>query len=245
MAKLTLNLADTARYLHLRQSDVERLMQRHEIPFRRTGARITFVKSELDAWASHRIMGFDDRQLTAYHDDSHRGTTLAAGRQPLVRHLLAVSQMTAALNAKTRASVLREMVRLADATGFVIFPDDLLASLEAREALCSTALPGGLALLHPRHHDEYMFDESFLLLARAVQPVPFNAPDGQRTDLFFLLCCRDDRLHLHLLSRLCMLCTQTAMLDQLREAPDAKAMLDVLTASENELLVTMGQRGSR
>ncbi len=236
-----LNLTEAARYLHLAQVKVEQLMRRREIPFTVSGSRVVFLKHELDAWASRRIMEFDGRQLQDYHGNSHRGTMKVADSQPLLRNLLAIRQVTADLAAKTRASVLREVVRLADRTGWLIYPKDLLASLEAREELCSTALPGGLALLHPCHHDEYLFEQSFLLLARTVRPVPFNAPDGKCTDLFFLLCCRDDCLHLHLLSRLCMMCTKTGLLDKLRDAPDAAAMVAAMTETETEIVKTINR----
>ncbi len=240
MPHVTMNITETARYLHLAAADLERLMRQAEIPFAMAGGRTVFKKNELDAWASRRILGFTGRQLESYHGHSQRGTLAEAGYRPLVGALLASDWIEADLRAKTRASVLREMVRLADRTGLLIFPEDLLASLEAREALCSTALPGGLALLHPRHHDEHMFEKSFMVLARTAQPVPFHAPDGQRTDIFFLLCCGDDRLHLHLLSRLCMLCLQTALVEQLRQAPDAEAMAAALTEAERMVVASLG-----
>ena len=56
------------------------------------------------------------------------------------------------------------MVALAEGTGRVLHPRELLQSVEERESLCSTALPGGLALLHSRHHTEYSFDGSFVVL---------------------------------------------------------------------------------
>lgn len=234
-----LSLEEASRYLHLAQVKVEQLMRRREIPFTVMGTRTVFLKHELDAWASRRIMEFNGRQLEDYHGDSHRGAMKLVDAKPRLRSLLADPCVAAGLDAKTRASVLREMVRLADRTGWLVYPEDLLRSLEEREALCSTALPGGLALLHPCHHDEYLFEKSFLLLARTVKPIPFHAPDGKCTDLFFLLCCRDDSLHLHLLSRLCMMCMKTGLLDRLREAPDAGAMIDAMTETELEVIKTI------
>ncbi len=243
MSHETLNLEETVRYLHLAQTTLELLVRRHEIPFERCGSRLMFRKHELDAWASRRIMEFDERQLQDYHGHSHRGAMEQVERQPLVGNLLHHRGIVADLQAKTRPSVLRMMVALADRTGLLIFPEDLLTSLEEREALCSTALPGGLALLHPRHHDEYMLEESFVILARTMKPIPFNAPDGKCTDIFFLLCCRDDRLHLHLLSRLCMMCLNTGLLDRLREAPDVAAMAVAVEETENEVMQTVDRNG--
>jgi mannitol/fructose-specific phosphotransferase system IIA component (Ntr-type) len=150
--------------------------------------------------------------------------------------------MEAAMAAKTKASALREMVALAERTGLVYEPRVLLASLEAREEICPTAVPGGLALLHPRHHQPYLFESSFIVLGRPVQEIHFGAPDGKPTDLFFLICCQDDRIHLHTLARLCLMAQKTELLSQLRAAPNATAMHDCILASEAEVL--QGKRPS-
>jgi mannitol/fructose-specific phosphotransferase system IIA component (Ntr-type) len=111
-----------------------------------------------------------------------------------------------------------------------------LASLEAREALCSTGMPGGFALLHPRVPDPYLFESSFILLGRSIQEIHFGAPDGKPTQLFFLVCCQDDRLHLHTLARICLMAKKTAILEQLRQSPDAASMHAALLAAEEEAL---------
>jgi len=141
-----------------------------------------------------------------------------------------------ALPAKTKSSVLHELVALAGKTGRLNNPQDLLASLEAREALCSTGMPGGFALLHPRVPDPYLFESSFIVLGRTVQDIYFGAPDAQPTNLFFLICCQNDRLHLHVLARLCLMAQKTAILAQLRQAPDASSMHAFLLAAEEEAL---------
>jgi PTS system nitrogen regulatory IIA component len=137
-----------------------------------------------------------------------------------------------ALPAKTKASVLREMVRLAEKTGRVYDPAALLAGLEAREQLYSTGVPGGLALLHTRNPEAYLFESPFLVLGRTVQQIPFGSPDGRSTDLFFLIASPDDRLHLHTLARLCMMAQKTDLLVNLRSAPDADALYEYLVTSE-------------
>ena len=100
----------------------------------------------------------------------------------------------------------------------------------------STALAAGIALLHPSNLQPYMFDDSGIVLGRTIQPTPFGSPDGMTTDLFFLVCCQDDRTHLHVLARLCVLCYQTTMLLDLREAQTAEDMYEVLINAEQEVV---------
>ena len=99
-------------------------------------------------------------------------------------------------------------------------------------------MPGGFALPHLRTQEPYLFETSFLVVGRPVQPIHFGAPDGEPTQLFFLICCQDDRLHLHTLARLCLIAQKTKVLDQLRDAPDALAMHDALIAAEQQILAT-------
>jgi len=141
-----------------------------------------------------------------------------------------------ALASKTKKSVLRDMVALADRTGLVTDVHELLTSVEEREALCSTALPGGLALLHARFHHQYRFDSSFMVVGRTIQDIHFGAPDGRPSRLFFLICCQEDRLHLHTLARLCLMAQKTDLIARLLDANDAQTMYDVLLESEQTVL---------
>ena len=143
-----------------------------------------------------------------------------------------------ALTAKTKSSVLRQMAALAEKTGRVCDSQALLSGLEAREDLCPTGIPGGLALLHSRNPESYLFEAAFVALGRTIQQIPFGSPDGRPTDLFFLIGCPDERLHLHTLARLCLMAQKTDLLLELRQAADAHAMCDWLMNCEQVVLAS-------
>ena len=236
MSHRTFNSEELAEYLHISALDLERLLHETDIPKEERGGRLIFRRSEIDAWASQRILGMPDRRLDAYHEKSMRGTREIFAHNALVPELIQPSFINLELSSKTRASAIRDMVALAEGTGLVFDPGELLTSVEARETLCSTALPGGLALLHARNYDAFRFERSFIVLGRTIQRVPFSAPDGGPTRLFFLICCQDDRIHLHTLARLCMIAMKTDVLNQLFEAPDPTAAYDALVAAEQAVL---------
>jgi nitrogen PTS system EIIA component len=236
----TFDITEVARYLHLRREDVERLVKGHDIPFERQGGRLVFRKVQIDEWASPRILGLEGRRLTDYHHQSSQRTREHRKAEALVPEMLRPEWIEPALPAKTKASVLREMTALACKTGLVSDKTVLLDAIEAREDLLSTGLPGGLALLHPRVPETYLFDSSFIVMGRTVQEIPFGAPDGRGTDLFFLLACGDDRLHLHTLARICMMVQKTDLLTALRQSPDAASLFQSLVASEQEVLSALG-----
>ncbi len=232
----TLTLREVAEHLHLSKEDVQRLVKQGEIPCERQGNRIIFRKQEIDAWASQRILGLSGVRLQDYHRVSTaRHHDLSPGHA-IVAELITADRIAPALPSRTKPSVLRDMVSLAERTQLVCDALDLFRSLQEREHLCSTALSSGVALLHPRHHEPYMFLDSFIALGRCIQPVHAGAEDGTPTDLFFLICCQDDRTHLHTLARLCTMIQSTDLLDALRTAPDAPSMLCAILHAEEEVI---------
>ena len=230
------NLEAVADYLNLTLADVEQRVKNREIPFEKRGDRVVFRKSEIDAWASQRILRLPGERLAAYHEKSTQQARRILPHETILPEMLAAGAIASAMTSKTKSSVLHHLVALADKTGQLNDPKTLLESLEAREELCSTAMPGGFALPHPRTPEPYLFERSFLVVGRPVQEIHFGAPDHEPTNLFFLICCQDERLHLHTLARLCVIALKTKILGQLRDAPDSTTMRDALIEAEQAVL---------
>ena len=240
MTHETLSLDEAAEYLHLTPEDVARRAKANEIPHERRGHLIVFSKEAIDIWASQRLLSLPGQRLTEYHRKTTDGTREILPRQTLLPEMIQPGFIATALPAKTKSSILHELVALAKSTGYLNDPHALVASLEAREALCSTGMPGGFALPHPRVPDPYLFERSFIILGRTVQDIHFGAPDAHPTNLFFLICCQDDRLHLHTLARICLMALKTNVLDQLRQCSEAPSMCAVLLGAEAEALANQG-----
>ncbi len=236
MPHRTLGINELAQYLHLPALEIERLLKEQDIPFERRGDRVVFRKMEIDAWASPRLLQLEGRRLLTYcRNSSHTADSVLAGRA-LMPTLVRPEFIDPALTARTKASVLHEMACLAGKTGRVWDPPGLLAGLQSREELSSTGLPGGLALLHTREPEAYLFESMFLVVGRTIQEIPFGAPDGRPTTLFFLVACPDPGLHLHTLARLCLMAQKSDLLAQLRSAADAQAMYDSIQQAEQAVL---------
>ncbi len=236
------NIDEVAQYLNLPSTDVERLVKDREIPFEMRGERAVFRRPEIDAWASQRILGLSATRLAEYHLKC--SPRKVSSETTIISELVQAEQIDAAMTAKTKASIIRDIAGLADRTMLVYDVAELVTTLEAREELCSTAVPGGVAFLHPRSSQAYRFDASFLVLGRTIQPIHFGSPDGQPSDLFFLICCQDDKLHLHTLARLCLMAQKTDMLAQLRAAADREEMLAALLASEGAVVDKLHRNGA-
>ena len=140
------------------------------------------------------------------------------------------------MTGKSRPSVLKELAELAVSSGYVYDPNDLYVELLEREEIASTAIEQGAAIPHPHHRfDIPIFEESFICVAKTNTPVFFgNSPDGLKTDIFFLVCCLDSDLHLKLLQRICILCSETSLVQDLRDATSPSEMMKIITAIDSD-----------
>ena len=233
-----LDLKSAAARLHMDELELKHFAQREEVPAQKRGDDFFFDRRLLDEWAQRRMIGLHPKQLTGEHTHAMNERAKSTG-EIRISDLLPIEAIAPAISAKNKGGVLRDMTDLAESTGKVYDKDALFKGLTEREEAASTAVGGGAAFLHVKFHDEYLVSESFLALGRTVRPVFFGAPDDEGTDIFFLINCTDRALHLHVLARLCLLAHGTTLLADLRAAPDAAAMLDVLKAAETSLLGTL------
>jgi PTS system nitrogen regulatory IIA component len=120
----------------------------------------------------------------------------------IISSLLPDSGIIDPLRARSRAGVLSDLVDAADACGLIFSRAELLEALMQREEMASTAILPQTALPHPRHPVPYDIARSFVVIGHSHAGVPFSARDGSLTRLFFLICCKDERTHLHVLARL-------------------------------------------
>ena len=230
------SLQQAARHIRIPERELFHLVQREEIPYLKRGDEVVFEHRMIDDWAQRRILGLPPRTLA----EQHREETITRLRQDsndiLVERLLRPEWIAPNLASHTKPGVIRDMVALAVTTGLLYDDTALLREIEARETASSTAISGGAAFLHARYHDPYFASDSFIVFGKTAQHIFFGAQDGEQTDLFFLICCMDDTLHLHVLARLCMLAHGTMLLSDLRAATSSDEMYHILCRAERDLL---------
>lgn len=230
------SLDQVCEYLHLSEGELRDLVKCGQIPHHTRGGEAVFIREEIDSWASLRVLRLNDKHMGLYHKKASVKAHDLSQKHEIMSELIREDWIEPLLPSRTKASVLKDLCSLAEQTGRVVFLSELAQSLNEREALASTAMAGGFALVHPRNHDPYMFEDSFLVLARSPNGIPFGAPDGFKTNIFFLICCQDDRIHLHVLARLCMMCNHTHLLDELHAAESREEMMNALHCAEAEAI---------
>lgn len=203
-----------ASYLHMDIRELEKISSRGQIPCRKVKGRFVYRKGEIDHWIEVRMHEMDRARLRGIEKGVSRHHGMPEDEM-MVWPLIPPNGIVVPLKATSRDSVLRNLVKTADAAGLVYAKDELLGEVKAREDLCTTALLPGAALPHPRHPLPYDIAQSFVLVGLTASGVPFGAADGTLTRLFFLICCKDDRTHLHVLARISQMLHEPALVEAL------------------------------
>jgi PTS system nitrogen regulatory IIA component len=226
-----------AAYLHMDLREVVKLASRGRIPCRKVRGQFQFHKSDVDHWVETQMHALGRRRLAKIEEgvSAHHGFDAAA---LLVGPLIPRGGLAVPLKAKTRDAAIRGLADLACAAELVYDKDLLVREIREREELCSTALVPGVALPHPRHPLPYDIAASFVTVGLTSSGIPYGAADGSLTRLFFLICCKDDRTHLHVLARLGQMLHERPAVDELLSAESAEQLAAMLRRREQAALGT-------
>jgi PTS system nitrogen regulatory IIA component len=227
-----MGLEELATYLHRDLREVTKMASRGYLPGRKVGGEWRFARAEINHWIETQMHAYTEQELATLEEARDRAGT----DQPLVTRLLTEATMAVPLLANTRASVLKELVNLAEQSWEVYDPDAVLAAIKQREDLGSTALESGVAIPHPRRPLPKALGDHVIAFGKTQRGIPFGGADGAETDLFFLVCCRDDRTHLRVLARLSRILLRPGLIGELRAAETAGEAYQKLVEAEQELI---------
>lgn len=231
MANEMMDLEELAEYLQRDRREVAKLVDRGYLPGRKVGGQWRFARAEINHWIETQLPAYSEQQLRALESRD----VPSEDSEPRVSGLLAKVSVAVPLAARTRASVLKELVGLAELSWNVYDPQAILEAIRQREEMGSTALENGVALPHPRRPLPAALGESLIAYGRTATGIPFGAPHGVLTDIFFLVCCRDEATHLRVLARLSRLLLQPGFVDALREAETPEETWNRIDAAERAL----------
>ena len=210
------------------------MADRGQLPGRRIGGQWRFAEEEVHSWLEDRIGASHVDDLSDVQKVVDRWSN---NNQEVVclANLLPVEAIEIPLSARTRSSVIRRMCSLAAETGLLWDAARMSEAVLAREELHPTALDNGVALLHPRRPQSSILADPLLAFGRSFQPLPFGNQSGHLTDLFFLICSTDDRVHLQVLAKLSRLVGDTGFLADMRDCTDARSALQLVQKYETAL----------
>jgi len=230
-----MTLEDFARYVNMDAREVRKLADRGKLPGQKVGGEWRFNRARVTEWLQQEMQSLEEDRLIAIEQSMSSGLDVEDHSAMIVTSLIGMEGVDAAMAANTKASVLRELVKLAERTGLLYDPEGLLSAIEEREGMCSTALPNNTAIPHPRQPMPYASAEPLICVARLTRGIGFGSPYRELTRLFFLICCHDDRHHLRTLARL-MRILSGDMVPQLLEVETSEEMLQLLIDKETTII---------
>jgi excisionase family DNA binding protein len=206
-----LTIHELAVYLHLDEPTVNKLVATGKIPAIQLDRQWRFKKQAIDEWVEQQLVG-DDESFTDVPD----------GMKLPLEDLLPDQAIVTNLRANTALGVIEELAARAYTNGWLADKPWFVGAVVERESLASTAMEGGVAFLHTRAKDKGKIARPFIIVGRSWSGIPFAAPDGNPTYLFFLLGLKYDRLHLPILGRLARALRNPATIAKLRalSSPD-------------------------
>jgi PTS system nitrogen regulatory IIA component len=235
MADDDFGIETLADYLHLALAKVQKMADRGLLPGRKVGGEWRFSRAEIHHWIESRMGALDEIELEQLEAALRRSRPVSAESTISIAEMLPLEAIEVPLAARTRSSVISAMVGVAARTGWLWDPDKMIDAVRQREEMYPTALDTGVALLHPRRPLPAALAQPFLALGRTDSGIPFGGARGALTNIFFLICSVDDQGHLRTLARLSRLIGDAALLADLRAAPDAPTVHEIIVERERRL----------
>jgi PTS system nitrogen regulatory IIA component len=223
-----MDLEQLAVYLKRDVREVSKMANRGYLPGHKVCGQWRFAPAEINYWIETQMPAYSEEELSALENQ--------AVPVALVSALLSEVTMAVPLPAGTRSSALKELVKLAEQTWQVYDPEAVLSAIKQREDMGGTGLASGVAIPHPRRPLPQALGESVMAFGRTASGIPFGASHGNVTDIFFLVCCRDQKTHLRVLARLSRMLLRPEFLDELRAAQTVGETYQVIAETERALI---------
>jgi PTS system nitrogen regulatory IIA component len=231
MAQDDFDIDGLASYLHMMPAGVAKLADRGKLPGRRVAGQWRFARAEIHHWLEDRIGLSDGQELVRVEDLLDRVPNADGAQDVCITKLLLTESIAVPLTARTKGSAVDKMIELVANTGLLWDPGKMVDAVRQREAMHSTALDNGVALLHPRRPIPSILSEAVLAMGVCIQGIPFGG-SGVLTDIFFLICSTNDHEHLRILARLSRIIQCTDLLNNLRNAPDGASAYQLIAQRE-------------
>jgi PTS system nitrogen regulatory IIA component len=220
---MQLTLREAASYLSVSEATVRRWVSTRGLPAHRANERMYCNAIELWEWAL-------ESGVPVSRSLFERARQSAAEVPPLSA-LLAEGGIHHDVGGSTKEEAFREIVRLLPLPADV--DRDFLATvLEAREAMGSTGVGGGVAIPHVRNPILLHVDHPTVSLCLLRHPVEFDAIDGVPVHALFVVVSPDIPTHLRILAQLGFALRDEGIRALLRAAAPAEAIVARVAAME-------------
>jgi len=193
---MILTLKELADHLRVNERTIMRMLKSGQINGTKIGGQWRFNGSQIHSlFFPGAGESFDELPLGSGR--SHLGITIS--------RVLQEKRILLDLQGTDAESVLRELASPALFNTVLLDINDLQQRILTREKLLSTGVGKGIAVPHPRDPMPTLRGPAVAVFGRSEAGIEFGAIDGKPVHLFYMLCCQNTELHLHLMGRLARL----------------------------------------
>jgi PTS system nitrogen regulatory IIA component len=149
-----------------------------------------------------------------------------------INGLLQPEDILPSLAAETKDEALRELAAKVEEHHPLLDRTEIFRVLQERERLGSTGIGDGVAIPHGKLKRA---GDLVLVFGRSKKGVDFDALDGRKVHIFFLLIAPEEAfgLHLKMLGRISRILKDPAVRKGLMEAPDAAAIHGIIQEQDS------------
>jgi PTS system nitrogen regulatory IIA component len=220
---MQLTIREAAGHLGVNERQVRRWIKDRGLPAHPSDERLLLNAVELWQWATENGVQVSRKLL----EDAIREPDVTPG----LAVLLVAGGIHHDVPGTDRAGVLREIV-----ARLPLAPDVdrafVLSVLEAREAMGSTGIGGGIAIPHVRNPLVLSSKGAQVTLCLLRVPVPFDAVDGQPVHALFAVVSPSVPVHLRILGRLGFVLRDAALADALHRRASSEEILYLVERAE-------------
>lgn len=230
-----LSAEELAGYMRVKEKSIIKMAQCGELPAFKVGEEWRFNWATIDRYMQGHVFDASDEDLDV----------ILSTKEYLIpfSRLTNESIIELDLKAKNKKQVISELARLSAAAGLTPSYDGLYIAMEDREKLLSTAVGRGVAIPHPRYPDQLTFREPHIVIARSMDGVDFDSPDGKRIHLFFMPCAQSQFVHVRLLAKISKLLHIPNVIERLMRVEKASDIIQILMAFEQQHMLPSTKSG--
>jgi PTS system nitrogen regulatory IIA component len=220
-----LTLEEVSRYLKLSQKTVLRMVHSGKIPCAKVGGQWRFVRAVIDDWLLAKMKVVPKNDLVRLIE--------ADAGAVLLSRLLRPELIELNIRPGSKHAVLGQLVRPLVAAGIVKDERSFLLRLLHREQMASTAVGKSVAIPHIRNPRENPEGGPALCVGICPEGTDFNAVDGKKTNLFFLLYTDSEIVHLRIMGRITRLLRDEQTVSGLVSARDKEQVMRIILQGED------------
>ena len=221
-----MTLAEVAVYLRLAEKTVLRMVHKGQIPCAKVASQWRFLRSMIDDWLIAKMRVVPQNDLARLIESSPEVVPLS--------RLLRSEHVVLDIRPGSKEDVLRQLVGPLLRSQFIDREKPFIDKLLEREGIVSTAVGRGVAIPHLRNPEENPRGGPVLVVGICREGTDFDALDGEKTHLFFLLCTDSEVVHLRVLAKVNRIAGRKDAMAGLVDAESVAEVLQVLIRADQE-----------